>query len=73
MKKPKVNIDFAINTRGQLVQYFVNPLNASYGYIIDGVKQHNNYRNPRYRIIAEYLFSDNADSFKFTHLENTPK
>ena len=59
MKKPEVNIDFAINTRGQLVQYFVNPFNACHGYIIDGV-----------RIQKHILFEG---SLIFTHLENSFK
>lgn len=38
--RPKTNIDFNVNTRGQLVQYFTNPFNACQGKIIDGVVYH---------------------------------
>ena len=59
--RPKTNIDFNVNTRGQLVQYFTNPFNACQGKIIDGVK----YDAP----IFGNMFFDNY--FKFTFLENS--
>ena len=62
MSNKDINIDFAINTRGQLVQYFVNPFNVFHGYIINGVRMKR----------AGYMFGPKSSaSYKFTFLENT--
>ena len=59
--KPEINIDFAINERGQLVQYFVNPFNMCRGYIISGVDL----------ACIPWAARRKAIGYKFTFLENT--